>query len=158
MRLLLLLLLPLGCEARFTDLRPSAPPVEGIDGGFIDIGPAPTEDTVVSSGEFAGRSSYTGAGGASVVLLASGAVELRFDDGFQTSSVPGPVVVLTTRPSIGSRIDPAAGDLEIAALNGTSGAQTYPVPPAALDARFAWVFCRPFGVEIARAELEEGAR
>jgi hypothetical protein len=153
----LLLLLLFGCEAQFTDLRPfdggtSGPP---IDAGFIDIGPPPSDDEVLLQGTFSGRGRYSGGGTASIVQRTDGTFELVFEEDFTVSSVPGPVVVLTTRSSIGSRIDEAQGDINLGVLTMRSGLQSYPITSAALTSRYAWVFCRPYGVEIARAELFE---
>jgi hypothetical protein len=153
-RLSLALLLVAGCEAHFTDLRP-----EGLnpdfDAGFVDVGPPPASDTVLLRGTFSGRGRYSGAGGASLVQRTDGSFELVFAEDFSVSSVPGPVVVLTTRDRIGSRIDAGQGDLDLGTLKMRSGMQSYPAPAAGLTSMYAWVFCRPFGVEIARAELSE---
>jgi hypothetical protein len=155
--LLLLLLLFAGCEAHFTDLRPEDAGFTGppIDAGFVDVGPPPADDEVILTGTFSGRGRYSGGGGASVVQRTDGTFELVFADDFTVSSVPGPVVVLSTRASLGSRIDEAQGDINLGVLMSRSGMQSYPVSAAALSAQYAWVFCRPFGVEIARAELME---
>jgi hypothetical protein len=155
---LLLLALTAGCEAHFTDLRPAdsgvalGPP---IDAGFPDIGPPPTNDETLLEGTFSGRGSYRGSGGASIVQRTDGTLELVFADDFEVSSVPGPIVVLSTRPSIGNRVDESQGDINLGVQKARSGAQTYPVPPAALDAMYVWIYCRPYGVEVARAELME---
>jgi hypothetical protein len=152
----LLLMVLAGCEASFTDLRPSGLG-EGPspDAGFFDVGPPPIADRVLLEGTFGGRGRYTGRGGASIVQRMDGSLELALGDDFSVSSVPGPVLVLTTRASIGNQIQEGQGDLDLGPLDRNSGAQTYPVPNAALGAIYLWVFCRPFGVEIARAELVE---
>lgn len=153
----LLLLLCAACEAHFTDLRPddggfSGPP---IDAGFLDVGPPPATDETILAGTFSGRGRYSGSGGASIVQRTDGSFELVFADDFSVSSVPGPVVVLSTRASIGSRIDEAQGDINLGVLQRRSGSQSYEISSAALTAQYAWVYCRPYGVEIARAELME---
>jgi hypothetical protein len=114
-----------------------------------------SNDTVHARGTFSGRGSYTGTGEASLVVRMDGSIGLSFDAAFQVSGVPGPVVVLTTRDRLGSAIDTGAGDIEVGALTRNAGAQSYDVTAAALDRNYVWVFCKPFGVEIARAELVE---
>ncbi|MBK6686062.1 MAG: hypothetical protein IPG45_16430 [Deltaproteobacteria bacterium] len=152
---LLALCTALACDAEFTDLRPAPLQVAfDVDGGFVDTGPLPTSDVVYASGPMAPRGSYSAAGTASLVIRSTGALELELDEGFRVSGVPGPVVVLSRRASIGRRIDPELGDVELGTLEANSGLQRYPIPSHALDASYAWVYCRPFGVEIARAVLE----
>lgn len=116
--------------------------------------PPPMEEMTLLQGSFEGIGSYTGSGQTSIVRRSDGGLEVRFLDDFVTSSVPGPVVVLTNRASIGSRIDPGQGDLEIAPLENTRGAQVYRIPEAGADVGYVWIFCKPFGVEIARAPLQ----
>jgi hypothetical protein len=150
-------LLCAACDAHFTDLRPDdggfiGPP---IDGGFLDVGPPPATDQTIFAGTFSSRGHYSGSGGASIVQRTDGSFELVFADDFSVSRVPGPIVVLTTRESIGSRVDETQGDINLGVLQSSSGAQSYSVTSAALVSRYAWVFCRPYGVEVARAELME---
>jgi hypothetical protein len=156
-----------GCDASFTDLRPQD--ALGFDAGLLDAGfvdgggaDASTEDAsdpiperTIRRGTFSGRGSYTGRGSVEIVRTSAGAFEARLGADFFASNVPGPHFVLTTRDRIGARIDPGAGDIDLGAMSRTSGAQTYAAPAAAENASFAWIYCRPFGVEIARAELEE---
>ena len=80
---------------------------------------------------------------------------MRFSADFSVSGVPGPVVVLSRRPSIGTGIDASAGDVELGPQAARRGAQTYPVPAGADDRRFVWIYCKPFGIEVARAALED---
>ena len=68
--------------------------------------------------------------------------------------LPGPVVILSSRESLGRSLD-RDEDLELGRLTSTRGAQTYSVPILDDGRRVAWVFCKPYGVEVARAVLTE---
>ncbi len=98
---------------------------------------------------------YPAMGSSQLVQLADGGFALWFSEDFSTSAVPGPVVVLSTRAALGSRIDPGAGDLRLGAMNTVRGAQMYRLPEPPGDRRRAFVFCEPFGVEVAHAVLED---
>ena len=124
----------------------------GIDAGFNDAGIETA--ALLREGTWTGRSDYQAVGQVSLERAEDGRLELRFSDDFIVSRVPGPVVVLSYRDSIGRGIDPAAGDVDLGRLERSSGAQTYAVPPGADDRDFAWVYCEPFALEVARAALE----
>jgi hypothetical protein len=109
---------------------------------------------VVRRGSFEGRAGHNGSGEVELLRI-GGALELRFADSFSSSGVPGPVVVLSPRDRLGTRLDPAAGDVELGTLQRSRGPQTYPAPPGAEQAAYVWIFCKPFGVEVARAALSE---
>ena len=147
------------CDADFVDLRDEAAqglnPVESPDAGFIDVGPTQGDDDVLKVGDWTGRSDYSASGQASVVRLANGQLELRFSDDFRVDRVPGPVVLLSTRETLGRRLDPGAGDVELGRLQTERGAQTYQLPADVEDRTFAWVYCLPFGLEVARVSLED---
>ncbi|MEM9187910.1 MAG: hypothetical protein AAGF12_01940 [Myxococcota bacterium] len=178
------LILTVACNSIFTDLRPdesnppspspeagtpdsaiapdsavvadsSASPDGGMspDGEVPDAEPPPA-DGVLSRGTWEGRTGYRASGSVELRRV-GGVLELAFLEDFSTQGVPGPVVMLSTREAIGNSIDPAAGDIELEPLASRSGAQTYVVPPEGANARFAWVYCRPFRVEVARAPLME---
>ncbi len=173
-----------GCDANFIDLRDPAaiaraqrddPIVIRLDGGsdplgaagsspdagFVDGGafnsagaPVSTDDTLTAVGSWGGRSNYRAAGQASYVLRPDGVTELRFSDDFSVSRVPGPLVVITARPTIGrGGVDPNAGDVPLGTLRSERGSQVYEVPAGAEDRLYVWVYCDPFSVEVARAEL-----
>ena len=91
-------------------------------------------------------------GTARVRQLANGRFVLDLSADFGVSGVPGPVVVLSTRPDLGTSIEPTLGDVEVAELRASSGAQSYDLGPT-FNAPYVWVYCKPFGVEIARAAL-----
>jgi hypothetical protein len=121
--------------------------------GTSDSG-IPTEH-VIANGSWEGRDGHGGEGSVSLVRKADQSVELRIGEDFSASPVPGPVVVLSFRESLGSSIDSTAGDLDLGTLTSAKGAQTYAVPGGDGGRRYAWVFCEPFGVEIARAPLKD---
>lgn len=144
-----------GCDARFVDLRPPSRDLAtaaaadlGNDVG--DGGGAP--GSAFARGSFVGRQGHSGSGTGELVAAAGGSVTVQLDANFSVSPVPGPVLVLTTRDALGTRIDAAAGDLEIAALPSPSGAQSYSVASDG-GRRNLFVFCKPFGVEVALAVL-----
>lgn len=117
--------------------------------------PDPAEDRVVLRGVWGGRGGYEAEGTVELIALAAGGYSLRMGDDFSVGRVPGPVVALSTREAIGSALSDAAGDITLGVLTANSGAQSYAAPEAATGAVYAWIYCQPFGVEIARATLEE---
>lgn len=164
----------LACEASFVDLRPDrgevaafppdlGPPEDagvsedasarsteaGVDAAEPAAGPEE-----VSRGTWAGRSDYAATGTVRLVLTPSGQHRLELGADFSVSGVPGPVVVLSRRDTLGTRLDPSQ-DVELGALSSNRGGQSYAVPAGADDRMWAWIFCKPFGVEVARARLEE---
>lgn len=152
-----LICLLLGCNSIFTDLSGDVPTSDGampVDGGSLDAGDGGSSGAdVVASGSFSGRTGYRASGGVQLQRRA-GQLELVFSSEFMSQAVPGPVIVLSTRDSLGNRLDEALGDIELGELSENSGAQTYPLPAAAESARYVWVYCLPFRVEVARAPLE----
>lgn len=170
------------CDAGFEDLRPeavkaaqrgggpvdaAAPGLDAAVGGGADGGASPddagagrqdaappAEEMILAEGPWM-PSDYPATGASQLVRLADGGFALRFSDDFSTSGVPGPVVVLSTREALGSRLDPGAGDLRLGAMSTVRGAQMYRLPGPPGDRRRAFVFCEPFGVEVAHAVLED---
>jgi hypothetical protein len=123
------------------------------DGGPVaaDAGSAAPAALV---GTFEGRSGYDAAGTATL-RSAGGALELVLSDDFASAAVPGPVVVVTARPAIGTALTDA--DTVVARLDGDSisGGNTFDVPLAAApEPAHVFIYCEPFGVETARAALE----
>src|SRR3954467_10192864 len=119
-----------GCQASFIDLRPleerfppdmagvtppdlSAPQLDfsGVDLiGFDFTQPPPPDlangsETTLASGTFVGRAGHAAGGGASRVTKTDGTMELRFAADFMVTDVPGPVVVLTSRDTLGTAVD-----------------------------------------------------
>jgi len=142
---LVILSLLAACGASFEDERDErlGTPVDAL------IDPAAT---VVAHGTFVGRAGHAGRGGVDLVRSTSGRFALRFDSAFSVSDTPGPFVVLTSRAEIGTRIDPAT-DREIGALIESAGEQTYAIDDDG-GSRQVFIFCKPFGVEIAKATLQ----
>lgn len=152
--LLAALLAAAGCQATFIDYRADAAAHAGADLAGADLGDtdlAGALETVLASGRFEGRDGHAGTGGGRLVRTAAGDVEVRLDPDFSTSSVPGPVVVLSTSDDLGTQLTTAEQDL--GALRSTNGAQAYPVPGGDSGRRNLFVYCKPFGVEVARAVL-----
>jgi hypothetical protein len=157
------------CDASFTDLR-DRPPER--DGGALDTEPGSGDSAIgsdgftaadgafdpavgpIARGPWEGRGGYSAEGTAELVVDDSGGLTLRFSDDFSVSSVPGPVVLLSSRAAIGTAIDPAT-DLHLGTLQAEGGAQTYTLPAPAEDRRVAWIYCEPFGIEVGRATLVE---
>ena len=160
-----------GCDAHFKDLRgsvlptPDAGPADAghdsgssgdaatdgapTDAGSSDSGSAETE---VARGSWEGESGYNASG--TVALVQVGASRrLDFDDEFSVTGVPGPFVVVSTRPSLAGGVSTEMGDLTIGPLDRNSGAQSYEIPPSAGEFDYVWVYCQPFTVEVARALL-----
>lgn len=106
---------------------------------------------VAARGGFEGRDGHIGQGTAELVLLEDGSSVVRFDDSFSVSSTPSLTVVLTERDAIGTRIDSSI-DREIAPLRSRTGAQSYGI---GMDdgRRQLFIFCKSFGVEVAKATL-----
>ena len=151
--LLVALVVAGGCRARFVDEGAARAASVGLgDLTGADLGAA----IAAGSGTFIGRAGHLGSG--SVALLdypAQDLIELRFGADFFCSDVPGPVVVLTARDDLGTSLDALAGDLEIATLKSTSGAQSYFLRGSDVVASRdnVFVFCKPYGLEVAKAAL-----
>ena len=157
-----------GCDARFTDLRPQlardgaaaaalgdardladAGDLAGADLAAVDLAAA---DPVLARGTFVGRAGHGGMGGAELYRRGDGRVALRFLADFRVTGQVGPVVVLTSRADLGNSL--TAEDLELGDLTAAAGAQEYLLPGSDGGRRNAFVWCRPFRVEIAKAPLE----
>ena len=157
-----------GCDATFVDQRRARPDSAANPDGArapdgpsaIPDGPAPGADAPTSAGVFArgtfeGRAGHGGEGAAKLSRRADGTIELTFGSDFSVSGVAAPVVVLSSRANLGKAIDPRSGDLHLGALRSTRGEQSYSVSRGDGGRRWAWVYCEPFAVEIARAKLED---
>ncbi|HUS64990.1 MAG TPA: hypothetical protein VMZ28_10630 [Kofleriaceae bacterium] len=155
---LLVIAASLGCSATFVDWRTDAAAQADLgavdlaetDLSGFDLAGADLGETVLATGRFEGRAGHLGSGGGRLVETATG-IEVRMDADFSASAVPGPVVVLTARPGLGTAL--VAEDLQLGALSSPKGAQSYPVPGGDGGRRNLFVFCKPFGVEVARAVL-----
>jgi hypothetical protein len=156
-----------GCDASFESFREAIRHDVDASAAVSDAGRLPEDagspgeppdagnaaEDVLGVGSFEGRAGHTASGTAVFKRTASGLV-LELADDFRTQSVPGPVVVVSQRESLGGGLDPAQGDIELAVLSTRSGAQSYPVPEEGAASRYAWIYCRPFRVEVGRAPLE----
>jgi hypothetical protein len=143
-----LLVVVAGCHASFVDERGAG----GVGGGGsldqVDLGPG----TTLGVGHFVGRAGHVASGTVTLVDH-PGVVEIQLGADFSVSDVPGPVLVLTARDSIGTAIDPLAGDLEVAALASPTGAQGYTLPLDGAPPLDVFVFCKPYGLEVGKAEV-----
>lgn len=140
------------CDAHFIDLRPSGGSQTRIDAGFRDVGFVAT-DQILREGAWEGRTSYDATGRAELVQRTDGRIEIVFSDDFDVDRVPGPVVVLSTRESLGRTVEPALGDIDLGTLKSSQGAQVYEVPSGITEIDYVWVYCDPFGLEVGRAPL-----
>ncbi len=168
-----------GCSAEFTDLRPEAeatnPNVTTTDMGASnnldspdmgsnntgtdageqpDSGPTnvePGEETLIAQGDFV-NVDYQTTGSAQYWQLADGSYEVRLTMDFASQGVPGPALALSPRNPLGGSID--ADELDIGALNMDSGAQSYALPGDPSAYAYAWIWCKPFGLDVAFAEME----
>jgi hypothetical protein len=128
-------------ERAFIDARVSeAPPISPM--------------TVLAAGDFHPEA-HKGMGRASVIRLADGRRLLRFER-FETLNGPDVRVYLLGSADVRSREAlAAAGYLDLGALKGNIGDQSYEIPAGADLTRFpaVAVWCRRFGVNFTTAPL-----
>lgn len=165
----LLLLLAVGCDARFLNQcsAPECPYANGQGGSLagadmamdlsgVDLLGAdltPASERVLAGGTFENRAGHAGSGGATLVQRSDGQIEVRFGADFSSSAVPGPAVFLTSRSDMGATIDTQA-DVNLGTLRSPMGAQSYVVPMGKDSGRRSvFVFCQPFRVEVTKATL-----
>lgn len=136
----------------------------GTDGGG---GGGPTAitysggGTKLLEGTCTGRAGHGCSGNAALFRTDAGAVELRLANNFQVVDVPGGFVYLSARDSLGqgSTAINSQTDVDLGALARFTGAQNYAVAPGQDSGRtYAWVWCRPYSVEVARFELTTPAQ
>jgi hypothetical protein len=119
----------------------------------IDDPGAGASERLVARGDFE-NINYQTFGTAEIWALADGTFELRFSDDFVTTDdIPGPAVALSVNPDISPSLVASEGDVDLGALQRAQGAQSYTLPFAPGPREYAWVWCQPFGVEVARARL-----
>jgi hypothetical protein len=146
-----------GCGARFVDERPQtlrgAPEDLGAgQGAPLDLFGLDLPRGVLGRGQFVGRAGHFATGGVQLVRQDDGHLLVELDDGFAVTDVPGAEVYLTGRDAMGATI--AADDLDLGLLRSSLGAQSYLVTPGdAGDRRNVFIYCRPFGLEVAKAGL-----
>lgn len=130
------------------DPGPKPPEAVGQDGSET----CPTLE-VLSAGTWAGRGPYTASGSAELQQSLDRFI-IAFGDDFQVSDVPDSAVVLSTRDSLAGGLDANLGDIVVAELADTAGAQAYDVnAPVVTGFDYVWVFSTTMNVEVARAEL-----
>ena len=66
--------------------------------------------------------------------------------------VPGPAIALSPRNPLGGSVD--ADELDLGALDSNSGAQAFALPGAPDEYGFVWIWCKPFGLDVAYAQME----
>lgn len=113
------------------------------------------EAIVLRRGVFEGRTGHQGEGQIELRQHPDGTFILVFGDDFAASPVPGPVIVLSYRADLGLRLEPEQGDVDLGEPRSLAGAQAYVLPEGTDDRDYVFVFCKPFGVEIARAALKD---
>ena len=124
------------------------PPVPTPAGG----GSGSQQGELLAQGTLEGADAFhTAHGDVFLVRSPEGAVVLRFQD-YAVRNGPGLYVYLTPAPGGDVHAD---GAVELSRVRATSGSVNYDVP-AGLDAgsfRSAVIYCKPFGVTFATAEL-----
>lgn len=167
----------MGCSAEFTDLRPdsgtvqsapdsgmananaTSPNAQSPDSGAAtndaetsDAADAATADeTLIATGDFV-NVDYQTSGSAQFWRLADGSYEVRLTSDFSTQGVPGPALALSPRNPLGGSID--ADELDIGGLDSNSGMQSYSLPGPPTDYAYTWIWCEPFGLDVAYAAME----
>ena len=109
------------------------------------------EETLIASGDFV-NVDYQTAGSAQYWQLADGSYEVRLSMDFASQGVPGPALALSPRNPLGGSID--SDELDLGALDADSGAQSYALPREPTDFLYTWIWCKPFGLDVAYAEME----
>jgi hypothetical protein len=100
------------------------------------------------TGEFEGQNGYTASGTVTIIENA-GENQVRLEENFTTQSGPGLHVYLATNELS------ASGGVDLGELQANSGIQSYNIPDAvdADDYSHVLIYCKPFGVVFASAEL-----
>lgn len=114
---------------------------------------APADETVILAGEVVGADEFhTGSGRVAILEVAPGSYVLRFE-GFSVLNGPDLHVYLSPDPS-----GYATGAVDIGKLKATDGSFNYELP-AGIDPsgyRSVVIWCQPFEVQFAHAELRAG--
>ena len=142
--------------------QPPAPDLSGVDLYGVDfsgvdfstppdLSPSPTSG-VFAQGTMTCRSECA-TGTVQLKRNPDGSVELDLLSDFTTGGGPAYHVLLTSRSTIGTAINPSQGDLDLGPLKSDSGEQSYPVPGGDGGRRYAWVYCKTYGIEVGRAPL-----
>jgi len=116
---------------------------------------APSVPVLLGAGTFVGLAGHSGTGDAGLFQDADGSYALRFEN-FDIQNGPALVVYLVPGAD---QTSPVAGSIDLGALKGNVGDQTYPLPPStdlAPGAYTALVWCDAFDVEFVGATLSTG--
>ncbi|MFK8003597.1 MAG: hypothetical protein AB8H86_28805 [Polyangiales bacterium] len=141
-------------DAAPADAAPGEDAGSGMDSGPPPTDAGPASPTLLGSGSFEGRGGYPAMGDVRLEELSPGEYQVVLSDTFSSAAVPGPVVVVTPRDAIGTRL--GADDIVVTSLNAEqiAGAGTFPFSAASVpDDAYIFIYCEPFGVETARAQL-----
>lgn len=132
----------------------------GTDGGGGGGGGTPITyqggGTKLLEGPCTGRAGHGCSGNAALFQTESGAIELRFANNFQVVDIPGGFVYLSQRTDLGSGSTAinSQTDVDLGALARFAGQQNYAIAQGQEANRtYAWIWCRPYSVEVGRFEL-----
>ncbi len=134
------------CAARFDDLSDD----DAVEGRRVEMPAAGADREVLARGTLRGAAGYQGSGTVTIERV-DGSPTLLLGPDVVFSGVPGPVAVLSDRPSIGGEL--AAADVRIGALPSNRGPIAIQLDEAELGRAGFWVWCEPFGVDVAYAEM-----
>ena len=133
-------------------------PSRAPDGGSISrpdaAGPGTVtyngEGTMLLEGTCEDRAGHDCNGNAALFQLPNGQVELRLGSNFNVVNIPGGVMYLSSRQTLGAAVN-GSTDVNLGGLTSINGAQNYAVPQGQSDGRvYAWIWCLPFSVEVGR--------
>lgn len=143
------------CQAQYTDLRSQSERLSSAQQGQSEFTVEDAGDcSAIATGRFTGLRNYEVSGGVTLEACAVG-YKLRFDSDFDSDSIPGPVVLLSTRDDVTNDISPERGDVELGELTSRGGEQEYfgTVGDPNGFTR-AWVYCKPFTVAVGVATIQ----
>lgn len=117
----------------------------------------PAAAVALRRGTFAGADSFHKGEGVATVYRVGSELTLRLDP-FRVTNGPDLYVILTKHAKPRSRDDVKAGYIEVAKLKGNIGSQNYTLPAGLRleDYRAVVIYCKPFHVVFASAELAAG--
>ncbi|MEM1415225.1 MAG: hypothetical protein AAGH15_10005 [Myxococcota bacterium] len=127
-------------------------PDAGVDAG---VG----SDDPLFAGTFEDRNGYTATGDVTLEDLGDGNVRITLSSGFSTAAVPGPVLIVSDRDSIGRRLD-RSRDIIVFRFTRDAlvGAREIVVPLTLPENPTVFTYCEPFTVETGRALVSEVTR
>jgi len=152
---LLCALLLAGCGARFVDERRDAADAAVVDAA--ELADTDAGEQTVAFGVFVQAvqsGGDTGSGSVSIVRRSDGSEVALFGPDFQSTPVPAPQVVLTSRSAIGTGGIQPGTDLALGALTSSRGAQSYVVPGGDGGRRNLFVWCATYGTDVTVAHLQ----